>query len=144
MALNFKGVGTIYYGECDLDLSGSFVTTEWIVFFYFPLLPLRSIRLRRAPGEDVNLVIYNEKAYEIVSRVRLNIAQVLRTYAFAIVTPLWVGGIFYFFFDRATNSAFAIFWVLVLFLIMGAPFFLVLWVRRKAAANRGQATKDSP
>jgi hypothetical protein len=143
MAFNFKGVGTIYYGECDLDLSGSFVTTEWIIFLYFPLIPFRSIRLRRAPAEDVNLVIYNEKAYQIVSRVPLNIGQVLRTYSFAIVAPFWVAGIFYLFFDRAADSAFAIFWILVLFLVMGAPFFVVLWLRRKAAAYRDHASRDS-
>ena len=40
-----NGIGTRYLGASDRHDDGSFVTTEWFVLFYVPLLPLKSQRV---------------------------------------------------------------------------------------------------
>jgi len=33
MAFSFNGVGTMFYGQRDFRLDGTYVTTEWFVVF---------------------------------------------------------------------------------------------------------------
>jgi hypothetical protein len=46
MASLHNGAGTAYYGRSKERADGSFVTIEFFVFLYFPLIPLRSWRVR--------------------------------------------------------------------------------------------------
>jgi hypothetical protein len=49
---SFNGFGTTFYGMRDFRADGSYITTEWIVFACFPLIPIRSLRVGyRGPGE---------------------------------------------------------------------------------------------
>src|SRR5579863_7987006 len=41
-----NGVGTAYYGYRDEQPDGSYITTEFAVFFDIPLWPIRSLRVR--------------------------------------------------------------------------------------------------
>lgn len=43
-----NGFGTTIYGKRDFLADGSFVTTKWVVFFWIPILPLSSMRVRLA------------------------------------------------------------------------------------------------
>jgi hypothetical protein len=79
-ACTFNGIGTTYYGACDFDSDGSYVTTQWFTFIYVPILPLHSVRLRE--GETRSVFMGSQTSLEGVSRVPLNTRQVLRVYAF--------------------------------------------------------------
>lgn len=47
-----NGFGTTFYGKRDFRADGSYITTEWIVLAYLPLIPIRSLRVSyRGPGE---------------------------------------------------------------------------------------------
>jgi hypothetical protein len=45
MPYTLNGCGTRYYGKRDKADDGSYVTSEWITFLYFPLVPIRSFRV---------------------------------------------------------------------------------------------------
>ena len=69
-ALN--GIGTTLYGE-DKQNDGSYIATEWIIFFYIPLIPLASYLVL-----DWENGIFSKK-YELV-KVPLNRKQIGKTY----------------------------------------------------------------
>ena len=50
MPKSFNGTGTMFYGKDIIASDGSYVTTEWVTFFWFPLVPFRSYRV--LPYED--------------------------------------------------------------------------------------------
>ena len=43
---SINGTGTKTYGKRDFLTDGSFVTTRWLTFFWVPLFPLNSMRVR--------------------------------------------------------------------------------------------------
>ena len=45
MSFAFHGIGTMRYGKRDYWPDGSFVTTEWFVLAFIPLLPTNSKRI---------------------------------------------------------------------------------------------------
>jgi hypothetical protein len=45
MAFTFEGLGTKVYGRRDYWPDGSFITTEWFVIAYVPLIPICSKRI---------------------------------------------------------------------------------------------------
>lgn len=79
MPFTFNGIGTKYYGKREKAEDGSYVTTNWIVFLYVPLIPLGSYRVRPL-GEGKHLAVYDSQQYA-VQRVPLNWRQVLNVYA---------------------------------------------------------------
>jgi hypothetical protein len=44
MAFTLNGIGTTHYGRRRLS-DGTYITTEWVVIAFVPLLPLRSLRV---------------------------------------------------------------------------------------------------
>ena len=142
MPFCIKGTGTKFYGECDHEPDGSFITTEWVVLLYCPFIPFRSVRLRRAPAEDVHVVIFDVEGYEVVARVPLNLAQVLRVYAFVAAALAWWFCVPCFLFIPVFDSKYAMILVFPFFLLMAAPFFGVWWLRRRAARARYRAAAN--
>jgi hypothetical protein len=47
VARSFKGFGTAIYGMREFWSDGSFIATKWVVFLWIPLIPVRSMRLRK-------------------------------------------------------------------------------------------------
>ena len=45
MPFSLNGIGTTYYGQRDLLEDGSYITTEWFIFIYIPVVPLASFRV---------------------------------------------------------------------------------------------------
>ena len=45
MAFSVNGVGTTFYGLALIEPDGSYIVTEWVVFFFIPLIPLGSKRI---------------------------------------------------------------------------------------------------
>ena len=78
MPYTYKGIGTKYYGKRDLEEDGSYLTTEWVVFVYLPLIPLRSYRVRPV-GKGTNAIIYRSQKY-LVSNADRCWAQIRNTY----------------------------------------------------------------
>src|SRR5882724_2920451 len=52
MAFVFHGIGTMVYGERDYWPDGSYVTTEWFVIAWMPIIPLYSKRISYAQNSD--------------------------------------------------------------------------------------------
>jgi hypothetical protein len=43
MAFNFYGTGTGFVGRLEEQPDGSYKTTEWVMIFFIPLIPLKSV-----------------------------------------------------------------------------------------------------
>lgn len=92
MPFTYNGIGTKYYGRRNPKEDGSFVTTEWIVFAYIPLVPIGSFRIAQT-GNSSNWVIYSSTEY-LVTRVPLCWQQVRNVYITEIaILGILFGGI---------------------------------------------------
>jgi len=78
MAFTFNGIGTTYYGKRDKGPDGSYITTEWFVFVYLPILPLRSLHVLQN-GNDTNYIFYSSQGF-YARAVQLNKKQILNIY----------------------------------------------------------------
>lgn len=86
MAYTFNGTGTTFYGQRDFRSDGSFVTTEWVSFLYFPLFPFRSLRVRyQGPAERRFPIGFGSAAsYAVYEKTPPNRKQVLCVYGYAL------------------------------------------------------------
>ena len=119
MTFTLNGIGTMLYGQRDYGVNGSYITTEWYVFVYVPIAPLRSMRILE--GAYLN-------GYTILENTKLNMRQVLSVYGwFAAVFGLSVTmGIL-----ESINQR--------IYPYLMIPFFMVLpvpWILRHLALNR--------
>jgi hypothetical protein len=89
MPATLNGIGTTFYGSCDFHLDGSYVTTEWLVLVYLPVLPLRSYRLTPTEG-GFDYGFWRRTTYEVQGRVPLHCRQVMRVYLFIAALGLLV------------------------------------------------------
>jgi len=83
-----NGFGTTFYGQRDFKPDGSYVTTEWIVCWFIPILPLRSLRVipwgfrpRVAPSAYGGFA----DEYLVIQESLPNLKQVVCTYALMVV-----------------------------------------------------------
>ncbi|MGB8167518.1 MAG: hypothetical protein WCF18_08495 [Chthoniobacteraceae bacterium] len=86
MASSINGCGTTYYGERDYWPDGSYITTEWVVFLYLPLIPIRSFRLRFVVEMDGG----TEKQFVVYEKTRPNLKQVGGMYFLILLGVLTV------------------------------------------------------
>jgi hypothetical protein len=86
MPFTFNGIGTALYGKREFQPNGSYITTEWFVLAYVPVLPIGSKRIVNTGKNDV---VYN--SYVILERTPINIRQVLSVYAWwaVVVGSIW-------------------------------------------------------
>jgi hypothetical protein len=98
MAFAFNGIGTTFYGKDDYRPDGSFVTTEWAVIFYVPLIPLRSHRVIRNPKGDLNVAVYHRTGYQILEKLPLQWKQITAIWVGLLLTVAWLVGMFAVFF----------------------------------------------
>lgn len=77
IAMSWNGFGTSIYGKCDFRPDGSFLTTKWIVIYFLPILPIKSMRVSRVG-----------RRYLIHDTGRPNIRQTLYVYSFASALAL--------------------------------------------------------
>jgi hypothetical protein len=84
MPLSFNGIGTRYYGHAEESDSGSYTATEWIIFLWLPIVPLRTWRVsRRRKGTDTFLF---SNAKFLVRPLPLDMRQVALGYLVTIAT----------------------------------------------------------
>jgi hypothetical protein len=134
-----NGFGTTYYGMRDFRADGSYITTEWIVLAYFPVIPIRSLRVAyRGPGEQrwyLGFVSSKDKFAVFEKRFPPNWKQVLCTYSYL---ALWVGWIYFTFrssvlmFPHSLETAPG---VTVIFIVCILPV-PVPWILRRFAQKR--------
>lgn len=84
MPFTINGIGTMYYGNRDQAVDGSYITTEWVVVVFLPIFPIASYRVRPT-GQGTNLIFYYSNKY-LVERVPLCWPQVRNIYA--IIGPI--------------------------------------------------------
>jgi hypothetical protein len=67
------------------------VTTQWFVFIYLPIIPLKSERILPV-GNNWSFMLLGSRRYQVLERVPLNISQVLMVYGWFATTALafWV------------------------------------------------------
>lgn len=92
MEFTFNGIGTMFCGQRDFQTDGSFTTTEWIVFLYVPLIPLRSLRVQhKGPAETRFPIGFSSaESYAIHERTFPNWRQVICVYCFTVSVAAWV------------------------------------------------------
>src|SRR5581483_4302989 len=80
MPFTFNGLGTKLYGARDFYPDGSYVTTEWFVIAYVPIVPLKSMRIRSAEGGQY-YGLYNSSRFYVLEKTRISGRQALFVYA---------------------------------------------------------------
>jgi hypothetical protein len=155
----FNGAGTAYYGRRKLRADGSYVTTEFFVFLYFPLVPLRSWRVRPkgAPTEFyarrwIETMESWEQNYQVVREpldslqvVTIYLAALCKIFAVIVGFALFIIGLFDVFeMISKANSLTAKLWVgsIGVLLILGG-IGLLYWIllgRRMRRFERVQPT----
>jgi len=122
----FNGFGTRLYGKSDFRADGSHLTTVWVTALYWPIFPLRSLRIRPLSG----------RRFEVLERMRTNWGQAGRTYGFvsllivSMSLAAWIGERF----SYAEAS------VPVLLAGIGAPFLWLYWSRSRERKKCLQAS----
>src|ERR1700676_4758195 len=86
MAYSIWGFGTMFYGEADEMTDGSYVTTEWIIALWIPIVPLVSLCVKSGGERTTNLGFYWSRswAHTILYPVPLQWKQIGKTYAKAL------------------------------------------------------------
>jgi hypothetical protein len=87
----YRGIGRKFYGrsnyshdsQCEIE---EFDTTFWFVFLFFPVIPLRSCRIRRRYRRRWNL--FASKTYQVLHRLPMRSGQILLTWLQAAVVLL--------------------------------------------------------
>ena len=84
----FNGFGTKLYGRAQ-KTGDTFVVTKWVVALYFPIWPLRSMRIRVVEDKFFTVLVYSSsnRRYQILETIPLrnNLGQILRTWAWTLV-----------------------------------------------------------
>src|SRR4030042_1804925 len=84
MPEHFNGIGTTYYGHRDPLPDGSYIATEWAIFFWVPVFPRGSYRLIQ---KDMKLHLLPPgltTKYSAIP-VPLNKRQVIKGYAMTAI-----------------------------------------------------------
>ena len=128
MAFTFNGIGTTYYGQRDFGPEGSYVTTEWFVVLFVPLIPIKSLRVL-----DSNEWNPFYASYKVLSEDDPSIKQVISTYFFA------------FFYIALVALAFVLWWAwYYILLAIIAPWILVVCLREYDRSSAQSAQDYSP
>jgi len=99
-------LGTAFWGKADPkghpQYGQSYVTTEWFVVFFIPIIPIGTMRIAVVDRRFLYLVVYASRTmeYVILERLPLNWKQVLATlgitwipaalFAFWIYAAMWI------------------------------------------------------
>jgi hypothetical protein len=62
---SINGIGHSYYGKGDFEGDGTFTSTKWIIFVYFPIVPLKSVRVDESEKIVAELPIFWRQVFNI-------------------------------------------------------------------------------
>jgi hypothetical protein len=88
------------YGQREMNSDFSYITTEWVVLLYFPVIPVRSMRIKGGTSSSVGFGTSMD--YTVVARLGLYWRQIILTYAFAALCIGW-GAFMLYLIDRLTQ-----------------------------------------
>lgn len=74
---SINGFGTTFYGECDYQPDGSYISTYWLILAFIPIIPLYSARILYS--ETARFSTTRQYQYE---KIPLHWQQVSRIWAF--------------------------------------------------------------
>jgi|GEM_PF-2382723 len=80
----WNGIGTKFYGSKDQDMDDSFVTTEWFVVLYFPIIPVGTSRVIFKGATHGWRKTTNQ--YYVIQKLSMDWQQVFSTYFVAIAS----------------------------------------------------------
>lgn len=87
MATTIQGFGTSFVGQRDFLPDGSYVTTEWVVLLFVPVIPLRSLRVTKTTLEG-GTPFYSKQSFIVRQQLPIHAKQVFCVYGFL---ALYVG-----------------------------------------------------
>jgi len=137
MAFEFHGFGTMYYGKRDFWPDGSYVSTEWVILAWVPVVPLATNRITYTRPS-----VYAERdrsGYFIIEPLPLDLRQVLSVYAwFAAMIGSFLA--FAIYEDSQEHSVRDVdvageICLATLAAIGATPYLLRRWARRRKAAE---------
>ena len=139
MPKSINGIGTRYYGEAEPRADSSYVTTEWFAIFLLPIIPLRSFRVIRETSGDRFTIFGHSASYQVLERLPLAWAQVLKTYLFFVICLAWWVACCWakYHFLANWHPSQAQQWMLLIF-VAPVPFYLLglsRWRAKRAAKN---------
>lgn len=140
MAYTLNGIGTTFYGQRDFREDCTYITTEWLAVFYFPIIPLRSLRVRyQGPGEHRwYLGFGSSDSYAVYEKRFPHWKQVLYTYSYVALLAAWAylaGSTGVSLFPHALDTAFGVTLVFVACIIpVPTPWVLRYYAQRKLRA----------
>ncbi len=82
LAQTFNGFGTHLYGKRRFGADGSYITTLWVVFFWIPVVPLKSVHVIEAGPGTSTLSPGWSTSYRVLHKSRPDARQVVNVYAF--------------------------------------------------------------
>lgn len=95
MPSSFQGFGTGFVGQRDFWPDGSYVTTEWHIYFFVPLIPIRSVRVKAGTLQTRSLYVIagTRRDYLICDEQPVNLKQALSVYGFLAFYAVWAYGL---------------------------------------------------
>lgn len=81
MLITVNGIGLTYYGKCDFDTDGNYISTKCFVFFYIPILPISSALINE---QATTASSFREGNYAIITTFPVYWPQALRIWSFLI------------------------------------------------------------
>lgn len=91
-----NGIGSILYGKKNKHNDGSYQAVEWVIFFFLPLVPLGTYRVRRIGDSELTttngIFVGASTPYEMV-KIKMDWVQVLTTFfsIYVIAFLLFIG-----------------------------------------------------
>jgi hypothetical protein len=136
MGLVFHGIGTAVYGERDYWPDGSYVTTEWFVIAWMPIIPLYSKRISYTQNSDYAKYDAREGFY-IYETTGVHLRQAIFVYLWlaSVVGPLvvllkFLDALTKLFGDEDRAAGVCLAFAAAAFVF---PYFLRRWVKRRKA-----------
>lgn len=121
----WNGIGTKFYGSKDQDSGDSFVTTEWFVILFFPIIPVGTSRVVFKGTTHGWRIMTNQ--YYVIQKLSMDWQQVFSTYFVAIasvVTGYWFSQIAGSWFPDGDSHGFALVIGFILPILIGNWLFL--------------------
>jgi len=76
MPASINGIGTTWYGNALEEQDGSYVVTEWIIFFFVPIIPLGSKRIWPVPKKKIAWWKIDTEYTGIIGGDKFNVVRV--------------------------------------------------------------------
>lgn len=129
MAANVCGWGTSLYGKRDFRKDGSYITTEWVILAFIPIIPMKSLRVIHLGSEtSVGLGVNWESKHKVIEILPVNRKQMAFTYAYASILLLAVWFSYQIPKEVGANKT----------MLLNMPLFAICWIPR---LMRGYARK---